>query len=180
MRFLFARPGRTLILAATAASLLSCAAPAAPGPAASEPRGQPAVRLRQTEPPADLGIAERYAWQAVIQLGAAYAGGDIDGFLARVSRGFYRGYPALESALRAHLEGTLSRSVAVAVDGVTTESERVSVSARWERSLERGDGTAQLLTGTTVFLFLRSDTSLRLLDFRGDPPFGIEGIPELP
>lgn len=82
--------------------------------------------------------------------------------------------------MRAHLEGTLSRSVAVAVDGVTTESERVSVSARWERSLERGDGTAQLLTGTTVFLFLRSDTSLRLLDFRGDPPFGIEGIPELP
>jgi hypothetical protein len=178
-----APPGRALLLAAVAASLLACAAPQPPAPATPAtpgPQGQPAVRLRRTEPPADLGIAERYAWQAVIQLGEDYGAGDVEGFMARVSRGFYRGYPALESALRAHLEGTTSRSVVVAVDGVAAEGERVSVSARWERSLARRDGAAQLLSGTTVFLFLRSETSLRLLDFRGDPPFGIEGILELP
>ena len=175
-----ARSGRALILAAAAASLLACAAPSAPGPSSTAPQGQQGPRLQRTDPPADLGAVERYAWQAVIQLGEAYAAGDIDGFLGRVSRGFYRGYPALESALRAHLEGTTARSVVVAVDGVTTEGDRVSVSARWERSLARRDGAAQLLSGTTVFLFLRSDTSLRLLDYRGDPPFGIEGIPELP
>ena len=174
------RPARALVLATAAASLLACAAPPAPGPVATAPQGQPAPRLQRTDPPADLGAVERYAWQAVIQLGEAYAAGDGDGFLGRVSRGFYRGYPALESALRAHLEGTTARSAVVAVDGVTTEGERVSVSARWERSLARRDGAAQLLSGTTVFLFLRSDTSLRLLDYRGDPPFGIEGIPELP
>lgn len=175
-----ARSGRTLLLAAAAASLLACAAPSAPGPAATAPPGPQGPRLQRTDPPADLGAVERYAWQAVIQLGEAYAAGDSDGFLGRVSRGFYRGYPALESALRAHLAGTTARSAVVAVDGVTTEGERVSVAARWERGITRADGTSQLLAGTTAFLFLRSDTSLRLLDFRGDAPFGIEGIPELP
>lgn len=179
MRVCPARSGRALILAAAAASLLACAAPSAPGPAATAPQGQPGPRLQRTDPPADLGPVERYAWQAVIQLGEAYAAGDIDGFLSRVSRGFYRGYPALESALRVHLEGTTARSVVVAVDGVTTEGERISVAARWERGSTRA-GTSQVLAGTTVFLFLRSDTSLRLLDFRGAAPFGIEGIPELP
>ena len=182
MKLHSAATGRALLLAAAAASLLlACAAPSPPVPAAPElPQAQPGARLRPTYPPADLGAVERYAWQAVIQFGEDYAAGNLDGFLGRVSRGFYRGYPALESALRAHLEGTTSRSVVVAVDGVAAEGERVSVSARWERSLARRDGAAQLLSGTTVFLFLRSETSLRLLDFRGDPPFGIEGILELP
>ena len=173
-------PARALLFAAVAASLLACAAPSSPGPAATAPQGQPAPRLQRTDPPADLGAVERYAWQAVIQLGEAYETGDVNGFLGRVSRGFYRGYPALESVLRAHLEGNTARRVVVAVDGVATEGERVSVAARWERGSTRADGTTQLLAGTTAFLFLRSDTSLRLLDFRGDPPFGIEGIPELP
>jgi hypothetical protein len=180
MRVCNARSGRALFLAAATASLLACAAPSAPGPAAPSPQGQQGPRLQRTAPPADLGAVERYAWLAVIQLGEAYAAGDMDGFLGRVSRGFYRGYPALEIALRAHLGGTTARSAVVAVDGVTTEGERVSVGARWERGITRTDGTAQLLSGTTDFLFLRSDTSLRLLDFRGDAPFGIEGIPELP
>lgn len=180
MNLHFFPSGRALVLAATAASLLACAAPSGPGPGATAPQGQPAAQFRQTAPPADLGAVERYAWQAVIQLGEAYAAGDVDGFLGRVSRGFYRGYPALESALRAHLEGTTARSAVVAVDGVTTEGDRVGVAARWESVITRAGGTSQRLSGRTDFLFLRSDTSLRLLDFRGDVPFGIEAIPELP
>ena len=175
MKLHFAPSGRSLLLAASAASLLACAAPSTPGPAPTEPQSRPAPQLRQTLPPADLGAVERYAWQAVIQLGEDYAAGDVDGYLARVSRGYYRGYPALESALRAEVEGTIARSVVVAVEGVTTEGERVSVSARWETRLMRRGGAGELLTGTSVFLFLRSDTSLRLLDYRGDSPFGVKG-----
>lgn len=171
--------GRALVLALSAASLFSCAAPQA-SPSAS-PAGTPPVgSLKQTEPPADLGSVERYAWMSVVLLGEAWRDGDVAAFLSRVSRGFYRGYPALESALRENLAGTTGRSVVVAVGGVTAGDEQVSVSTRWERSLVRGGGPPQHLAGETIFLFLRSDTSLRLIDFRGDAPFGIAGIPELP
>jgi hypothetical protein len=137
-------------------------------------------RLRQEDPPADIGAIERYAWLTVIQLGEAFAAGDLDLFLGRVSRGFYRGYPALESALRAIFSETTDRSAVVAVRDVSLEGDRVTVRAQWERNLAPRGGAPQRLAGTTVFIFLRSETSLRLLDFRGDPPFGIEGIPPLP
>jgi len=38
------------------------------------------------------------------------------------------------------------------------------------------DGSVDARHGETEFLFLKSDTSLRLLDYRGDAPFAIEGI----
>jgi hypothetical protein len=185
----FRWPCRALLCAAAAILPISCAAPGTPEPTAQAPAGAPkpaaaaapaTSRLRQEDPPAALGTVERYAWLAVVNLGEAYQEGNVEGFLNRVSRGFYRGYPALETALRADLDGTAARRVVVAVAGVTTEGDRVSVRARWERSLARGDGTPRSSAGETVFLFLRSETSLRLLDFRGDPPFGIEGIPEHP
>jgi hypothetical protein len=173
-------------LAAVAVSLIACAAPETPTPGTaadatgSSASARPASRLRQEPPPADLGAVERYAWQTVIQLAEAYESGDVDGFLARVSRGFYRGYPALESALRALVGETTRRSAVVAVREVALDGDRVSVRAQWERTIVRRDGVPQLLEGQTTFYFLRSDTSLRLLDFRGDVPFGIEGIPALP
>ena len=182
MKLHSAATGRALLLAAAAASLLlACAAPSPPVPAAPElPQAQPGARLRPTYPPADLGAVERYAWQAVIQFGEDYAAGNLDGFLGRVSRGFYRGYPALEASLRRIVGETTSRSVVVAVRDVVTEADRDSVRAQWERSLVRRDGVPETVAGESVFLFLRSDTSLRLLDYRGDAPFGIEGSPALP
>jgi hypothetical protein len=170
-----------LVLAA--ASLIGCAAPGSPtaGAAAdATAAARPESRLRQEPPPADLGVVERYAWQTVIQLAEAYGSGDVDGFLARVSRGFYRGYPALESALRALVGETTSRSAVVAVREVALDGDRVSVRAQWERTIVWRNGVPQIREGQTTFYFLRSDTSLRLLDFRGDVPFGIEGIPALP
>jgi hypothetical protein len=172
-----------LVFAAAAASLLACATPGEPGPASAPPApaaAQAESRLRPAPPPAELGSVERFAWQAVIQLGEAYAAGDVDGFLARVSRGFYRGYPALETALHALVRDTTSRSAVVAVQAVALEGERVSVRALWERRLVPRNGAPQFLAGETVFYFLRSETSLRLLDFRGDVPFGIQGIPAVP
>lgn len=176
----FCRSGFALATAATAALLVACAAPGGPPQSAPAPSASPAGRLRQQDPPADLGAVERYAWQSVIQLGEAYASGDVDGFLGRVSRGFYRGYPALEIALRALVADTTNRSAVVAVSEVALEGDRVSVRAQWERTLRRRDGVQQTVAGETVFHFLKSETSLRLLDFRGDVPFGIEGLPALP
>jgi hypothetical protein len=174
------------ILAGVASSLIACAAPenrtagSAADVAASPAPARPASRLRQEPPPADLGAVERYAWQTVIQLADAYASGDVDGFLGRVSRGFYRGYPALESGLRALVGNTTSRSAVVAVREVALDGDRVSVRTQWERTLVRRDGVPETKEGQTTFYFLKSDTSLRLLDFRGDVPFGIEGVPALP
>lgn len=180
------RSALIVALAAAASGILACAAPVKPPPAPAPTAAAPAApaapvfTLRRTDPPGDLGAVERYAWLAVIQLGDAFASGDVDGFLARVSRGFYRGYPALESALRTLVADTTNRSVVVAVGAVALDGDRVSVRARWERILTRGDGVPQMLAGETTFHFLKSDTSLRLLDFQGDVPFGIEGIPAAP
>lgn len=171
---------RILALCCAATWLAACAAPGTPGPATPSPAPPAQGRLQPTQPPADIGTVERYAWLAVVQLGEAYQAGDVEGFLNRVSRGFYRGYPALESALRKLVGETTERSATVAVRDVAAEGDRVSVRAQWERSLVRRGGSPEHLAGETVFLFLRSETSLRLLDYRGDAPFGIEELSGLP
>jgi len=129
-----------------------------------------------TQPPSDLGAVERFAWQQVVRLGEAFAAGDVPGFLARVSRGFYHGYSALESSLTALLTDSSAHAAVVAIRMVTEEEGKVSVRAEWTRSVTMRDGSVEARHGETVFLFLKSDSSLRLLDYRGDAPFAIGGI----
>ena len=142
-------------------------------PAAVKPQ---VPQLVPTQPPPDLGSVERFAWQQVVHLGEAFAAGDVEGFLARVSRGFYRSYSTLESSLKDLLANSRARSAVVAVRQVTEEEGRVSVRTEWTRSVTIPDGSVDARRGETVFLFLKSDTSLRLLDYRGDAPFAIDGI----
>jgi hypothetical protein len=119
---------------------------------------------------------ERFAWQQVVHLGEAFAAGDVEGFLARVSRGFYRSYGTLERSLKDLLMNSRAQSAVVAIRQVSEEEGRVSVRAEWTRSVTFPDGSVDARRGETVFLFLKSDTSLRLLDYRGDAPFAIDGI----
>jgi hypothetical protein len=181
------RPLRGFALTAGAAFLLTaCAGTDQPGPgspASSPAAAQPQVQgqaplpvLKPTEPPPDLDPIQRFAWQQVVQLGDAFAAGDAEAFLARVSRGFYRGYATLERSLQNLLADSSSRSAVVAVRKVAEDMGRVSVRAEWTRSVTRRDGSVEARHGETEFLFLRSDTSLRLLDYRGDAPFAIGGI----
>lgn len=182
-RLLFVGALRVFALPASAALLLgACAGAIQPGAgtANSPPeaaRSQPQVpKLVPTQPPSDLGAVERFAWQQVVQLGESFAAGDADGFLARVSRGFYRGYSTLESSLKALLGNSSARAAVVAIRLVAQEEGRVIVRAEWTRSVTFPDGRVDARHGETVFLFLKSDTSLRLLDYRGDAPFAIDGI----
>jgi len=172
---------RVFALPAAAALLLgACAGATQPG--AGAPLSLPAAvkpqvpQLVPTQPPPDLGSVERFAWQQVVQLGEAFAAGDVEGFLARVSRGFYRSYGTLESSLKDLLANSRARSAVVAIRQVTEEEGRVSVRTEWTRSVTFPDGSVDARRGETVFLFLKSDTSLRLLDYRGDAPFAIDGI----
>lgn len=183
--FTFVRSLRPLALPTAAALLLAaCAAapPTAPGPsaaapaAASKPPAQALPRLTPTEPPAGLGTVERFAWTQVVHLGDAFTAGDVPAFLSRVSRGFYRGYSALEVSLTSLMAASSARTAVVAVRKVSEEEGRVSVRADWTRSVTLRDGSVEERRGQTDFLFLKSDTSLRLLDYRGDPPFAIDGI----
>jgi hypothetical protein len=119
---------------------------------------------------------ERFAWQRVTEYATAFTAGDTAGFMDRVSRGFYRGYTTLEKSLKQLVDDSTERTAVIAVRKISSEDGRVSVRAQWTRSVRRRDGTVQAGAGETEFLFLKSDTSLRLLDFRGDPPFGIAGI----
>jgi hypothetical protein len=171
---------RAIALTAAAAVLFgACAGATRPGAgaSASPPAAKTQVpQLVPTQPPPDLGSVERFAWQQVVQLGEAFAAGDAEGFLARVSRGFYRGYGTLESSLRDLLANSRDRSAVVAVRQVTEEEGRISVRTEWTRSVTFPGGSVDARRGETVFLFLRSDTSLRLLDYRGDAPFAIDGI----
>jgi len=172
---------RVFALPAAAALLLSaCAGATRPG--AGAPPSPPAAvkpqvpQLVPTQPPSDLGSVERFAWQQVVQLGEAFAAGDVEGFLSRVSRGFYHGYTTLESSLKALLENSRARTAVVAIRLVTVEEGRVSVRTEWTRSVTLPDGSVDARSGTTVFLFLKSDTSLRLIDYSRDAPFAIDGI----
>lgn len=172
---------RASALTAGAALLLAaCAGAPQPGPAASS--APPAAvqaqipNLQPTEQPTDLGAVERFAWQQVVSLGEAFAAGDVEGFLAKVSRGFYRSYSTLEGSLTRLMANSTARAAVVAVRLVTEEEGRVSVRAEWTRSVTLPGGGVDVRHGETVFLFLKSDSSLRLLDYRGDAPFGIDGI----
>jgi hypothetical protein len=184
------RPPRAFALSAAAAAALALAlgacAGAQPG---AEPATPPAAAVRQparretqlprltpTAPPSDLSPSERFAWQQVVQLGEAFAAGNAEDFLARVSRGFYRGYSALESSLKQLLAESSAHGAVVAVRQVAAEEGRVSVRAEWTSSVTRRDGSVDARYGETVFIFLKSDQSLRLLDYRGDAPFAIGGI----
>ena len=172
---------RAVALPASAALLLSACAGAPP--TGSVPTSSPAAAMKPqapklvaTQPPSNLDAVHRFAWQQVVHMGDAFAAGDVENFLTRVSRGFYRGYGNLENSLRALLLNARAREAVVAVRLVTEEEGRVSVRAEWTRSVTLRDGTVDARHGETVFLFLKSDTSLRLLDYRGDAPFGLAGI----
>lgn len=172
---------RALSMSAVAALLLvACAGAPQPEPRASasspEPAQQQVPKLVPTVQPANLDAVKRFAWQQVVQLGESVAAGDAEGFLARVSRGFYRNYSVLEGALKTFLANTSARSVVVAISMVAEEEGRVSVTAKWTRTSTEPGGGEDARYGETVFLFLKSDTSLRLLDYRGDAPFALEGI----
>lgn len=164
--------------AALVLALVACAgtgaAPSGAGGPAPEAGAPPP--LAPSPRPADLGAVERFAWQTVEQLGEAIAQGNAPAFLGKVSNGFYRGYARLDAAVRALVARTASRKVVVAVREVTVDEERVMVRAEWTAALRGGDGAHEAHAGTTTFIFLRSEVALRLLDFRGDPPFGIAGI----
>lgn len=185
IRSSFVRLSRAAALSAAAMlALNACAGTVAPptpsGSGVSSPA--PAVvksqmpKLTPTAQPSDLGSVERFAWQQVVQLGEAFAAGDVAGFLARVSRGFYRSYSTLETSLTALMANSSARAAVVAVRLVTEEEGRVSVRAEWTRSVTLPDGSVDARHGETTFLFLKSDSSLRLLDYRGDAPFAIDGI----
>lgn len=133
-------------------------------------------RLTPTVPPADLGTLERDAWQMVVELGEAFTSRDATAFLSKVSPGFYRGYGTLETSLRDLLDGAKASGSVVAVRKAVQEEGRVSVTAEWTCSVTRRDGAVAAWHGETVFLFLNSGNSLRLLDYRGDAPFAIAGI----
>lgn len=180
------RRQRGLLAAVTTAFFLGgcAAAPVVDGgvnagsgaaPAAARQPESPRQRLVPTEPPGDLGVVERFAWQRVVELGEAFTAGDAEGFLGKVSRGYYRGYATLEGSLRALFGDSTARAAVVAVRSVASDDGRVSVRARWTSSVTRRDGRVEAGAGETEFLFLRSDTSLRLLDYRGDAPFAIDG-----
>jgi len=183
-RFPLAVALRAVGVSAAAAMLLGgCAGATAPAPSASvaaparvEAARPQVPRLVPTTPPTDLSAVGRFAWQQVVGLGETFAAGDVDGFLAKVSRGFYRSYSTLESSLTALMANSSARAAVVAVRLVTEEEGRVSVRAEWTRSVTLPDGSVEARRGETVFLFLRSDTSLRLIDYRGDAPFAIDGI----
>jgi len=183
-RFSFVGALRVFALPATAALLIGgCAGTTQPGSSTSSTSISPPAavkpqipKLVQTQQPSDLGAVERFAWQQVVQLGEAFAAGDVEGFLAKVSRGFYRGYSTLESSLKTLLANSSARSAVVAVRLIAEEEGRVSVRTEWTRSVTLPDGSVDARHGKTVFLFLKSDTSLRLLDYHGDAPFGIAGI----
>lgn len=172
---------RGVVLPATAALLLgACAVATQPGsgiPTATLTEAtRPVPKLVPTQPPSDLSAVKRLAWQEVVQLGESFAAGDAEGFLANVSRGFYRSYSVLESSLKALLANSSARSAVVAIGLIAEEEGRVSVTAEWTRSVTSPDGRVDARHGETVFLFLRSDASLRLIDYRGDAPFALAGI----
>jgi len=177
----FARTSCALaVIAVVTLELGACADGPRPGTQTTVPPvtavRQPLGLLKPTEPPGDIGPIERFAWQRVVELGEAFAAGDAEGFLAKVSRGFYRGYGTLETSLKALLADSSARAAVVAVRKITEEEGRVSVRAEWTRTITRRDGSVDARHGETEFLFLKSDTSLRLLDYRGDTPFAIDGI----
>lgn len=165
-------------LACSAAALVALSGCAAAPPAGgSKPPSPPAApTLVAVAPPPGLGVVERFAWQTVTQMGEALGAGDAQGFLAKVSRAFYRGYSAVEQATSAFVEGTVERAVVVAVQEVRLEEERVIVRARWSVAVVSRDGDRRERAGETLFLFRKGDQSLRLFDYQGDPPFGLEGI----
>lgn len=175
---------RALALPVTATLLLgACAGATRTGSGASTSPPEVAIhavqsipKLVPTPPPADLDAVKRFAWQQVVQLGEAFAAGDVAGFLAKVSRGFYRSYSVLESSLTALLTNSSDRDAVVAIGLITEEEGRVSVTAEWTRRVTLPDRRVEARHGETVFLFLKSDTSLRLIDYRGDAPFAIDGI----
>lgn len=168
---------RNLAVALVAASQLgACAGVLPPGEAAPAAVRSSLPRLVPTSPPEQLGTVERFAWQLVVALGDALASGDVDGFLGKVSPGFYRGYANLDLSVRTLIADSSSRTVVVAVRDVSIEEERVLVNAQWTGSFTHPDGSVTAKFGETTFVLLKNEKSLRLLDYHGAPPFAIEGI----
>lgn len=132
--------------------------------------------LAPSEPPARLGMVERYGWQTVEQMRDAYIAGDAEVFLAKVSRGFYRGYANLEASLQRTFASAAKVDLAIAIQEIVAEEDRLSVRVKWNRTLTLKSGVMERLAGESVLIFQRTEETLRLIDYRKDPIFGIAGI----
>lgn len=130
--------------------------------------------LEQSQRP--LSLTERFVQQNIYKMRDLFVAGDVSGFMRNVSNGFYRGYVKLERGLRETLRKASQISLQVTLDDVQMEDEKVIVRIRWNRSLfNKETGRMEETSGESVLIFLKAET-IRLIDYRKDPPFGIEGF----
>jgi hypothetical protein len=121
-------------------------------------------------------MVERFGWQTVEQMRDAFEALDAPAFLAKVSRGFYRGYANLEGALGKTFAGRPRIELAIAIREVTAGDDKVNVLVRWNRTTTPQEGPVQAVSGETQLIFLKTEGALRLIDFRKDSLFGLAGF----
>lgn len=132
--------------------------------------------ITPTKPPASIGMVERFGWQTVEQMRDAFVAGDAPAFLSKVSRGFYRGYANLETALGKTFAGRPQVELVIAIREVTADEDKVNALVRWNRTITPREGPAQLLSGETQLVFLKTEGALRLIDYRKGSLFGLSGF----
>ena len=154
---------RLALFALTAVLLSACTSP----PLATE-EGIPAA-----PPPLSGGgsLEEQFVRQTVLSLRDSFVQRDTASFMRHVSDGFYLGHRRLATVLNEEFAAPGEPGLAVEFLAVSVNDPRVTAVVRWERDV---NGVASS-SGTTEFIFQKGDT-LSLVNFRGDPLFGISGF----
>ena len=125
-------------------------------------------------PAPPVSLEERFVHQTIYELRDRYLSADVSGFMRLVSEGFYKGRSRLERSLEESLAAGRPARVDLVIAGVEMEDTRIAADLTWDAIFPaEAGGEGRSVAGKTLLIFHRGE-ALSLVDFRGDPLFGIE------
>jgi hypothetical protein len=132
-----------------------------------------ACAKKQVIKPSEESVKADRALSAFAQMREAYEARDLSGTLKDVSPDFKKSYADLENNLRKEMERYPKVALEVGVDRVVEIDNFVRVIFHWSGTWTDKDGATHEARGNCTYIYQDTGSSMVLVDYIGDSPFGI-------
>jgi hypothetical protein len=127
---------------------------------------------KQVIKPSEESVKADRALAAFAQMREAYEARDLAGTLKDVSQDFKKSYADFSSALRNEMESYPKVALEVGVDRVVEVDNFVRVVFHWSGTWTDKNGDTHEARGNCTYVYQDTGSSMVLVDFIGDSPFG--------
>ena len=132
-----------------------------------------ACAKKQVIKPSAESVKAARALSAFAKMEAAYKARDLSGTMDDVSRDFKKSYADLASVLRKDMDIYPAVSLDITMDRVVETGNRVEVVFHWSGTWTDKKGGSHQARGNCTYIFQDTGSSMVLIDYIGDSPFGV-------